>query len=220
MVVGVWVALTGSALLIANGLDSPVGEGARDKAQPEAPGAVARSDSPGAVGTPDPGVANLPPFAMVLDHRLPSGIAGLAPAQQAQELRERAMSTRSPERLIELGSVLQLLGDPASAEFSYRSALEFDPQSVAARVGLAMVDGTAGGGLAAVAKRLQGLAAAYPRDQLISFNQAGLELYRGRADAARAALERTVALGATSRLGRTAATLLAASKQVQIGPNP
>jgi cytochrome c-type biogenesis protein CcmH/NrfG len=212
MVVGVWVALTGTALLVANALDSPVGEGARDKAQPIAPGTAQ---------TTNPGVANLPPFAMVLDHPLPAGVAGLAPAQQAEELRTRAMSTRSSERFVELGSVLQVLGDAASAEFSYQAALKFDPQSVAAQVGLAVVDGTTGAdGLAMGAARLRALATAHPRDQLVSFNQAWVEIYRGRGGPARAALKRTVALDPATRLGRGAGALLAASEGIRTGPNP
>jgi len=212
LVVGVWIALTGGALLVANALDSPVGAGARDKAQPEAPGTVA---------TTGPQVGNLPPFAMVLDHPLPAGIAGLAPARQAEELRTRAMSTRSPERFVELGSVLQVLGDAESAEFSYRSALRFDPQNVAAQVGLAVVDGTTGAeGLAIGAERLRALAADHPRDQLVSFNQGWLEIYRGRGDVAREALERTVDLGPATRLGRTAQALLAALEEISLGPNP
>ena len=220
MVVGVWVALAGGALLIANTLDSPVGEGARDKAQPAAPAAAAAGAGTGATAQ-DPEVANLPPFAMVLDHRLPAGIAGLAPAQQALELRTRAMSSRDPERFVELGSVMQVLGDPASAEFSYQSALKFDPQNVGAQVGLATVGGTAGGdGLATAGERLRALATIHPRSQLISFNLAWVEIYRGQARPARAALQRTVALGEATRLGRTATSLLAATEKIQLGPNP
>lgn len=217
MIVGVWIVLAGGALLVANALDSPVGEGARDKAQPEAPGPVTL----GAAAAAKPGVANLPPFAMVLDHRLPAGVAGLPPLQQAVKLRAGAMSSRSPERLVELGSVLQLLGDIPSAEFSYRAALKFDPQSVAAQVGLAVVHGGTGAdGLATGSERLRVLAAAHPRDQLVSFNQGWLEIYRGQADAARVALKRTVALDPNTRLGGTATALLAALEKISIGPTP
>jgi hypothetical protein len=217
IVVGISIVLAGSALLAADAQDSRVGEGARDKAQPAAPGPVAA----GATAPAEPGAASLPPFAMVLDHRLPASVAGLPPLQQAVKLRARAMSTRSPERLVELGSVLQLLGDVRSAEFSYRSALTFDPQSVPAQVGLAVVaGGTGADGLATSSERLRALAVVHPRDQLVSFNQGWLEIYRGRADAARSALKRTVALGPGTRLGRTATGLLAALAKIRIGRNP
>jgi hypothetical protein len=221
IVFGISIVLAGSALLAANALDSPVGEGARDKAQPAATGSVAAGAAAAGAPAAQPGAASLPPFAMVLDHRLPASVAGLPPLQQAVKLRARAMSTRSPERLVELGSVLQLLGDVRSAEFSYRSALTFDPQSVAAQVGLAVVaGGTGADGLATSSERLRALAVVHPRDQLVSFNQGWLEIYRGRADAARAALKRTVALGPDTRLGRTATGLLAALAKIRIGRNP
>jgi Tfp pilus assembly protein PilF len=131
------------------------------------------------------------------------------------------MSSRNPERFVELGSVLQLVGDLRSAEFSYRSALTFDPQSVAAQVGLAVVaGGTGADGLATSSERLRALAVVHPRDQVVSFNQGWLEIYRGRADPARAALRRTVALGPDTRLGRTATGLLAALAKIRIGPAP
>ena len=41
VVLGVWAVAVGGALLLANALDSPVGEGARDEAQAVAPGAAA-----------------------------------------------------------------------------------------------------------------------------------------------------------------------------------
>ena len=212
--------LAGGALLVADALDSPVGEGARDEAQPAALGPVATA--PAAPTTPTaPGVGSLPPFAMVLDHPLPPGVAGLDPARQAEELRIRAMGTRNPERFVELGSVMQLLGDRESAAFSYRSALKFDPESVGAKVGLAVVDGGSGpGGLTRSAERLNVLAAAHPRDQLISFHQAWVAIYRERGQEARAALERTVSLGRDTRLGRTSSALLAALEQIKIVPNP
>lgn len=207
-----WLALVGSAVLIATALDSPVGAGSRDEAQP-APAAQ--------VAAPDPGVGRLPPFAMVLDHALPAGVAGRRPARQAVELRVRAMRTRDPARFVELGSVLQLLGDTASARFSYESALRFAPGDVGAQVGLAVIDGGGGSqGLARSAARLAALAATHPRDQLISFNQAWIAVYQGDGAAARAALTRTTALAPGTRLGRTATGLLAALDQITVAPAP
>lgn len=219
LVVGIWIALAGGALLVANALDSPAGEGAPDKAQPAVPGPIAETTTAG--GAAPAGAAGLPPFAMVLDHRLPASVANLVPARQAQELQTLAMATRDPKRFVELGSVLQVVGDLASAEFAYRSALKLGPGNMAARVGLAVVSGGSGaGGLAVAARRLNVLAADHPRDQLVRFNQAWVEIYRQRAAAAEVQLKRVVALGPDTRLGRTAAALLAALAKIALGANP
>ena len=117
--------------------------------------------------------------------------------------------------------MLQRLGDRASAQFSYQSALRFDPENLGAQVGLAMVEGSSSGdGLLTVDTRLRQLATAHPRSQLVSFNQAWLQIYRGRARPARVALQRTVDLGAGTRLGLTAASLLQATARAQADPTP
>ncbi len=211
-VVGAWVVLAGGALVLAGALDSPVGAGGRDAARPATPGPVA---------TPDAGVGDLPPLAMVLDRPLPADIAALAPIRQLDALRVRAMTTRSAARFVELGSLLQLFSDNASAEASFRAALRFDPGSVGAQVGLALVDGASGPeGLIAGARRLQELAAANPESQLVSFNQGWLEIYRRRARPAAQAWRRTIALGPRTKLGRTATELLATLESGSGGRNP
>jgi hypothetical protein len=225
---GVWVALTGGALAVAGALDQPVGAGERDAAQPAVPGAV--SEAPAAAqggGAPSEassggaeGAAQLPPYGMVLERRLPADVAGLPPAQQVEQLRLEAMATKDPATLVALGSLLQVLGDEQSAAFSYRSAVEADPGNVAARVGLAVVPATAARDLDAAAAALRDVAADNPRSQIVRFNQAWLDLYRGRDEAARRALRRTVALGGGTRLGRTAATLLAAMDSVTFRATP
>ncbi len=230
---GVWLALTGGAVLAAGALDQPVGAGERDAAQPalpdplaEAPaqpdeGAGAGGGDPSDGGAASPGAIQLPPFAMVLDHQLPSVVAGLEPAAQAEELRQRAMATNDPVTLVELGSVLQVLGDVQSAEFSYRSALDADPGNLAARVGLALVPATASpGGLDDAAAALDALAADEPGSQLVHFNRAWVALYAGDEAEARAALRRTRDLGAGTRLGRTAQTLLVAMRSVTFEAGP
>ncbi|MGE0029325.1 MAG: hypothetical protein AB7O78_16160 [Thermoleophilia bacterium] len=231
---GIWLVLTGGAVLLANAMDQPVGAGDRDRAQPAA---VAASDvpasrvtegaqtdgttggeatqGPAAGGAARADAVQLPPFAMVLDHRLPAGVAGLNPAGQAEQLRQRAMATNDPVTLVELGSVMQVLGDPQSAEFAFRSALKADPGNLPARVGLAVVPATAdSGGLDRAAAALRALAADDPGSQLVAFNQGWVALYAGKVEAARAALKRTQALGAGTRLGRSAGTLLAAMDSV------
>jgi hypothetical protein len=242
-VAAVWLAVTGGVVLIANALDQPVGAGGRDKAQPEA-GAVSDAfasrvtegaqtdgttggqansgESPATGAAARPGTVQLPPFARVLDHRLPAAVAGLNPAGQAEALRRDAMSSNNPRTLVELGSVLQELGDAQSAQFAYASALRARPGYLPARVGLALVPATADrAGLPEAAGRLRALSAAAPRNQLVSFNQAWVAIYAGDRAGARAALRRTAGLGTGTRLGRSAGTLLTAMASVgfeQAGP--
>jgi hypothetical protein len=221
MVLGAWIVLAGGALLVAGALDSPVGEGARDVAQPAAVGTVATPQTaPGA--DPDaPAEGALPPLALVLDRPLPEPVAGLAPGEQLEQLRQLGISTRDPDRFVELGSLLQLAGDGPSAQFSYESALRFDAGSIGARVGLALVDGATGEeGLVRASAELGRLAARYPQSQLVSFNRGWLEIYRGRAVPARTAWQRTVALDPDSRLGRTATALLTTLENTPGGRNP
>jgi hypothetical protein len=72
-----------------------------------------------------------------------------------------------------------------------------------------MNPGVAGGaGLVRAAAGLDRLAREHPGDQLVAFNQGWVEIYRRRAAPAEQAWQRTVALGADTRLGRTAAALL------------
>ncbi|HEX2506943.1 MAG TPA: hypothetical protein VHK23_01390 [Miltoncostaeaceae bacterium] len=199
----VWALAVGAALLLADALDSPVGAGARDEAQAVAPGPVAVPG--GAVA----GGQGLPPLALVLDRPPPDGIGDLPPIRQASRLSELAQRDPDPRRLVELGSVLQLLGAPEDAARAYRAALAEAPGDVAARAGLAMLDGADGEGLARATAGLAALAAEHPDDQLVAFNQGWVEIYRRRAGPAERAWRRTVALGADTRLGRTASALLA-----------
>jgi hypothetical protein len=116
LILGVWILLAGGALLVANALDDPVGAGARDEAQPAVP-AVPGGPATGAGGT-------LPPLALVLDRPLPNVVADLdAPIRQAAVLKSLATATAQPRRYVELGSVLQLLGDGDGAGNAYDSAL-------------------------------------------------------------------------------------------------
>jgi hypothetical protein len=202
VILGVWVLAVGGALLLANALDDPVGEGARDEAQAVSPGPVA---VPGVGGSGQ----RLPPLALVLDRRLPDGLSDMPPIRQAEELSRRVRSDPDPRRLVELGSVLQLLGNPEGAGTTYRQALEGDPGNLAAQTGLAMVAGASGGGgLTRAAADLAALAREHPGSQLVAFNQGWVEIYRRRAAPAEAAWKRAIALGPETRLGQTAAALL------------
>ena len=206
-VLGVWVVAAGGALLIANALDSPVDEGARDEAQAVAPGPVAVPGAGGAAASAD---ASLPPLALVLDRAPPDGIGDLPPAQQVGRLTELARTDPEPRRLMELGSALLVLGDVENATVAFRGAVARAPGDVAARAGLIMAEGAGGGaaGLAQASAGLDELARENPESQLVAFNQGWVEIYRRRAGPAERAWRRTVALDSGSLLGSTAAALL------------
>jgi hypothetical protein len=202
-VLAVGLAAAGGALLIANALDSPVGEGARDEARAVVEGPVA---VPGVAG----GAQGLQPLALFPDEPLPAEIASLPPIRRAERLAERARSDPDPRWLVQLGSVLQVLGDPDGARTVYREALRREPESVAARAGLVMVEGAGGAaGLERAAAGLEQLAREHPRDQLVAFNQGIVEVYRGRAAAVAAAWRRTADIDPESYLGRSATEGLA-----------
>lgn len=206
----------GGALLVAHSLDSPVGEGARDEAQPAVPGPAVVPDAALAGNT-----SGLPPLAMVLDRPPPDGIAKLPPIRQAARLQDLAGRTAVPRRFVELGAVLQLLGDTQGAQSAYESALRRAPGDLAARTGLAMIAGADGDpGLARASADLGALARQNPRSQLVAFNQGWVEIYRRQAAPARDAWRRTIALGAHTRLGATAEALLRALEKGASGRRP
>ena len=213
-ILGVWVLLAASALLVAHALDDPVGAGARDEAQPAVPGTVATDVAPEG--------GSLPPLALVLDRPLPAAVADLkAPIRQAPALERLAVRTGDPQRYVELGSVLQLLGQGDAAATAYRAALARAPGDVAATAGLILVDAARSeSAQSAAAERMRALAAANPRSQVASFNAGWLAIYRRQGAAARAAWMRTVAQGEDTRLGRTAASLLASLENGSSGRNP
>jgi cytochrome c-type biogenesis protein CcmH/NrfG len=214
IIAGVWVVATGGVLLLATHLDSPVGAGARDQAQPAAPAPVADP------ATTDPGA--LPPLALVLASPPAGDLEGLTAQQQAIRLRDKVLSEGgAAKEWVALGSLLQQLGRGPMAEASYRQALAIEPGDLEARIGLIMVDGATGkAGAARAASALEDLARENPGSQVVAFNEGWLAAYRARADDARAAWRRTVALGAGTRLGRGAAGLLATLGSVRSGRNP
>jgi hypothetical protein len=219
IVLGIWLVAAGGALLVADALDSPVGEGARDEAQPAAPGPVELPPESGIAGAGPDGA--LPPLALVLDRPLPEDVSALPPTRQVERLHELVADDPTPRRLVELGSVLQLAGDDDGAREAYERALASAPGDVAARTGLAMIPQAPGAaGLESASARLSQLAGAHPRSQLVAFNQGWVEIYRRRPAPARAAWERTIALGAGTRLGTTAIALVDALEMGGSGRTP
>jgi len=220
---GAWAVLTLGAILLAVALDSPVGAGARDEARPVAPGGAAVAEAPGAgadggeAGLPP---AALPPLALVTDRPAPADIAGLPPEEQVRHLSARADGATDPTAWVELGVLQQQLGAPEDAAAAYRAALRVRPGHLPALTGLAMSEGASGAGLAAAAEELGRLAAAHPDSALVAMNLGWVELYRGRPQATRAALERAVALGGDSRVGRIARALVEALDQGALGARP
>jgi len=235
VVAGVWAVVTLGAILLAMALDSPVGAGSRDEARPVAPGGAApapgaAAEAPGAApeapgagaegGEPGLSPATLPPLALVTERRAPADIEGLPPEEQVQRLTARAEGAADPAAWVDLGVLQQQLGDLDGAAAAYRAALDIEPDHLPALVGLAMSQGASAAGLAAAAEELERLAAAHPDSALVAMNQGWIELYRGRPEATRAALERAVALGGNSRIGLIARALVDALDQGALGARP
>jgi hypothetical protein len=212
-VLGIWIVVAGGAILLAKALDSPVGAGARDEAQPAVPGPVAALDT-------DPGVSGDTFLALFPADALPADIAALPKDQRAARLRALvAAGAGGASVRVALGAALQAQGDGAGAERAYRDALRVAPGDLSARVGLAMVLGAqAPPGPARAAARLAALASANPGSQVVLFNQGLLAVSRGRAGEARQDWNRTAAAGATTRLGILAARALDALAKVQTTP--
>jgi tetratricopeptide (TPR) repeat protein len=212
-VLGIWIVVAGGAILLARALDSPVGAGARDEAQPAVPGPVAALDA-------DPSAAEGTFLALFPPEALPADIAALPKDQRAARLRTLiAGGAGGASVRVALGAALQEQGDGAGAARAYREALRVAPGDLSARVGLAMVLGAqAPPGPARAAARLATLASANPGSQVVLFNRGLLAVSRGRADEAREAWNRTVAAGPTTRLGILATRALQALANVQATP--
>ena len=191
-VLGIWIVVAGGAILLAKALDSPVGAGPRDEAQPAVPGSggVARHQ-PERIGARRS-------WRLFPADALPADIAGLPKAERAARLRALvAAGAGGASARVALGSVLQEQGDGAGAERAYRDALRVAPGDLSARVGLAMVLGAqAPPGPARAAARLASLASANPGSQVVLFNQGLLAVSRGRAGEARREWNATVGGGA------------------------
>jgi tetratricopeptide (TPR) repeat protein len=216
----IWAVLTLAAILIAVALDSPVGAGERDEAQPVAQGEVAPAPEGGAARAPGAAPANLPPLTLVIDRGAPPEIAGLSPDAAVDSLRARAEGGAGPASWVDLGVALQQLDQPEDAAAAFQQALREDPDDVEALAGLAMAEGAAGGGLDATAAELGRLAADNPGSQVVTANVGWVEFYRGRPEAAREALERAVVLGGDGRVGRIARALVEALEQGALGARP
>lgn len=213
MILSVWAVAVGGALLMAVALDDPVGEGARDEAQPVAPSQVAE---------PPQGLAEeLPPLALVLDRPLPPAIASLPPIRQVERLQGLARSSGDARRYVELGAALQAIGDGTGATGAYRSALRAGGDDVAADTGLALVRATQGpDGPEVAAARLSALASANPDDQLVAFNQGWLAVYRRDSAGATEAWRRAVTIAPDSRLGLAAVALIRSLEERASGREP
>ena len=199
----VWALAVGAALLLADALDSPVGAGARDEAQAVAPGPVAVPGSAVAAGTGSAARAGARPPP-------PDGVADLPdpPGEPSERAGQPGPRSAAPGRA--------RLGPPAARRAGGRHARlplrpPRAPGDLAARAGLAMLDGADGEGLA---RGQRGWPRSPPSTLTTSSwrsTRAGSRSNAGAPAAERAA--RTVDLGADTRLGRTAAALLA-----ELGP--
>ncbi|MDX6554070.1 MAG: hypothetical protein QOD86_265 [Miltoncostaeaceae bacterium] len=201
VVLAIWVVAAGAAVLLAMGLDDPVGAGARDAAQPVA-GDVVLPDADRPEG--------LPPLALVLDRPLPREVAELPPAEQVTTLRQELALSASPQKAVELAAVLGGLGQTAAAATAYGDAFTLDADFLPAIVGKILNDAARGDAAAKrrAAEDLAALEARNPGSQLVAFNRGWLAVYRRDPDTAEAAWRRAVALGAETDLGVTARRLL------------
>jgi len=204
------VVLGGAALGLAATLNSPVGAGGRD--------APAMPASPEA--TEDQNLANLPPLALVVETAPPADIAALPVPKQVARLRARAARSGSTAHLLGLGVGQQQVDDQAAAARTYRRVLDAEPGNTAALAGLAMATARTEGTIADAADELDALAASYPEDQTVAFNRGWVAFYRLDGAAARDAFDRTLEMGADTRLGRTAQALLAALDEGALSQSP
>lgn len=155
----------------------------------------------------------LPTLRLFLDRELPADIqklpTGLA---QVQALETLASRDSDPARWVELGSIGHAAGDLNLALAAYREALTINPNRLDATIGVAMVDGATGSdGLARAAETLATLEPANPRSQLLFFNHGMVAIYRQDKPEIIRTLERAVALGPDTDLGKLASRLTAAA---------
>lgn len=202
VVIGLVLAAIVIGLGASLGGDSSDGT-AVDKAQPIVAGVVV---APGQELTG--GNSSLPPLALITASAVPRAIASLPAAQQAA--RYAAMAGNDPALLVKMGAAYQRAGDPDGAAAAYNKALAADPNSLEAKIGLALVDGSrSDAGLTAAGQKLAVFTSEYPTSQVAWFNRGWVDAYLRDGKGSIAAWERTAALDPTTSLGKTATGLLA-----------
>ena len=180
-----------------------------DKAQPIVAGVVV---APGQELTG--GNSSLPPLALISATAVPRAIASLPAAQQAA--RYAAMAGNDPELLVKMGAAYQRAGDPDGAAAAYNKALAADPNSLEAKIGLALVEGSrSDAGLKAAGQKLAVLTSEYPNSQVAWFNRGWVDAYLRDGKGSIAAWERTAAIDPATSLGKTASGLLARIARAQ-----
>jgi len=204
------LVLAGIVIGLGAALGGDGGNGAAlDKAQPIVAGVVV---APGQELTG--GTSSLPPLALITANAVPGAIASLPPAQQAA--RYAAMAGNDPALLVKLGAAEQRAGNADAAEAAYRKALAGDPNSLEARIGLTLVDGSrSDAGLKAAGMKLAVFTSEYPKSQVAWFNRGWVDAYLRDGKGSIAAWERTAALDPSSSLGKTAVGLLARIARAQ-----
>jgi len=204
------LVLAGIVIGLGAALGGDSGNGAAlDKAQPIVAGVVV---APGQELTG--GTSSLPPLALITANAVPGAIASLPPAQQAA--RYAAMAGNDPALLVKLGAAEQRAGNADAAEAAYRKALAGDPNSLEAKIGLTLVDGSrSDAGLKAAGMKLAVFTSEYPKSQVAWFNRGWVDAYLRDGKGSIAAWERTAALDPSSSLGKTAVGLLARIARAQ-----
>ena len=189
------------ATAVAARLDTPVQSGPKDAAPIIAgPVIIAEDEVFGAKG--------LPPFALVLERPAPEDLAALPTSRRLTALRARAAGG-DPTILVQLGAAEQAAGSQTAALRAYERALAARPDDVAAQIGVAFTNASAGGIAAGEAALLmQRLAEERPSNQLVAFNRGWLAAYRRDATTALLAWRQALEIDPSTSLGSTARGLI------------
>lgn len=173
---------------------------AAEKLQPDSPYAVKAAD----VLHPRRGPPGLPTF--VQSFAFPRRIRALPPAQQVAAL-EQAARTGGAHAKILYGIALQSLGRPVSAEREFAAAAQASPNDpearVAAAVGLFSKDDPA-----KAFSQLGPLVRVFPHSQTVRFHLGLLLIWISDLPKAREELQKAVAEGPETPLGKRGSTLL------------
>ncbi len=153
------------------------------------------------------GQGALPPLAIVLDRT--DAARSMAANNQIIALHGLLATKPTSTIYLDLGQEYMAIGDQTSALTAFAHAAALAPNTPEPLVGLAMTGGMSGtAGLDQASQQLTTLASRFPTNQVVTFNQGWLALYRRDPATVRDAWRRTVALGPKTNLGATAAIFL------------
>jgi predicted Zn-dependent protease len=172
-------------------------------------------DSPAAVRAEDLLHPEMPPGRpfFIPSAGNPSGLAGLGPKAQLDELERRAEKGGVLDRLL-YGSVLQRLGRPVSARGAFDAAVAIAPKNLQALTAAAVARFDKDDPSRAFS-RLGPLAAAHPTSAVVRFHLGLMLVWVGQVKASRRQLELARKAAPTSVYGREAGRLLSRLEDVR-----